>query len=285
METLTISAMSPADVDLALDWAAREGWNPGLGDALPFRAADPEGFLMARLGNEPVAVISAVRYGQDFGFIGLYIVAPDQRGRGYGWATWQAGMAHLAGRTVGLDGVVAQQDNYRKSGFVLHHRNIRYAAPALPLSNDPATASSDIVPLAALPFGQVEDYDQTFFPAGRSAFLALWLSRPGSVALGRLRGKELGGYGVIRPCRSGYKIGPLFAETEEDAEVLLAALVAAVPPPGPFFLDVPACNEAAVRLAERHGMAAVFETARMYTGPAPAMALERTFGITTFELG
>lgn len=285
METLTISPMAPPDVALALDWAAREGWNPGLRDALPFRAADPEGFLVARLGDEPVAVISAVRYGLDFGFIGLYIVAPEQRGRGYGWATWQAGMAHLRGRTVGLDGVLAQQDNYRRSGFTLHHRNIRYAAPALPLANAPATASSDIVPLAALPFGQVEDYDRSFFPAGRSAFLALWLSQPGSVALGRLRGKELVGYGVIRPCRSGHKIGPLFAANEDDAAALLSALCAAVPAEGPLFLDVPAGNGAAVRLAEGQGMAAVFETARMYTGPAPDMALDRTFGITTFELG
>jgi len=29
----------------------------------------------------------------------------------------------------------------------------------------------------------------------------------------------------------------------------------------------------------------VFETARMYTGPAPAIDLARIYGITTFELG
>ncbi len=28
-----------------------------------------------------------------------------------------------------------------------------------------------------------------------------------------------------------------------------------------------------------------FETARMYTGPAPALPLRRIFGVTTFELG
>ena len=35
-------------------------------------------------------------------------------------------MTHLSGRTVGLDGVVAQQDNYRRSGFALAWRNARY---------------------------------------------------------------------------------------------------------------------------------------------------------------
>ena len=38
-------------------------------------------------------------------------------------------------------------------------------------------------------------------------------------------------------------------------------------------------------MAERHGMRVMFETARMYTGPAPQIASERVFGITTFELG
>ncbi|HIP77670.1 MAG TPA: GNAT family N-acetyltransferase, partial [Kiloniellaceae bacterium] len=44
-------------------------------------------------------------------------------------------------------------------------------------------------------------------------------------------------------------------------------------------------NESAVGLAESYGMTPVFETARMYRGPAPKLPLERTFGITTFELG
>ena len=32
-------------------------------------------------------------------------------------------------------------------------------------------------------------------------------------------------------------------------------------------------------------MHSVFETARMYAGPAPACELSRLYGITTFELG
>ena len=38
-------------------------------------------------------------------------------------------------------------------------------------------------------------------------------------------------------------------------------------------------------LATRHGMRKVFGTARMYTGSEPPIALERVFGVTTFELG
>jgi hypothetical protein len=52
-----------------------------------------------------------------------------------------------------------------------------------------------------------------------------------------------------------------------------------------FFVDVPEPNTAAIALAERQGMSVVFETARMYTGPAPKLPLARLFGVTTFELG
>jgi hypothetical protein len=280
-----IRPMHRSELDRGLDWANSEGWNPGLSDADSFYAADPTGFLIGRLDDQPVAMISAVRYGQDFGFIGLYIAQPQYRGQGFGWSTWQAGIACLRGRTIGLDGVIAQQDNYRKSGFTLHHRNIRFegrVAAANPLTCPPGTR---IVPLSRIAFDQVKTYDRSFFPAGRSAFLARWISQPDSQSLALLQDDALVGYGVIRPCRTGYKIGPLFAPTEGHAEWLLVSLCAGLPVAEPFFLDVPECNPAAIRLAERHAMQPMFETARMYTGAAPEMALAQTFGITTFELG
>lgn len=53
----------------------------------------------------------------------------------------------------------------------------------------------------------------------------------------------------------------------------------------PIFLDVPQCNPAAVALAEARGMRKVFETVRMHSAGAPDLALERSHGITSFELG
>ena len=113
----TIRPMRRDEVEIALGFAALEGWNPGLHDAACFHAADPGGFLLAECRGQAVGCISAVSYGADFGFIGLYIVAPAWRGQGIGRRLWAAGLARLAGRTIGLDGVPAQQDNYRRSGF------------------------------------------------------------------------------------------------------------------------------------------------------------------------
>lgn len=100
-----------------------------------------------------------------------------------------------------------------------------------------------------------------------------------------MNGSALAGYGVIRPARTGFKIGPLFADGPDLAEALYGALQARVPAGATLCLDVPEGNLAAVALAERHRLAVSFETARMYAGGAPALPLRRMFGVTTFELG
>ncbi|VVS91979.1 acyl-coa n-acyltransferase [Desulfoluna spongiiphila] len=276
-----IRNMTRKDMDIAVEWAALEGWNPGAHDAECFHAADPHGFFIGEVNREPVATLSAVSYGKTFGFLGFYIVKPEHRGKGYGMQIWRAGLDYLKGRNVGLDGVVAQQDNYKKSGFNLAHRNIRYEGSGggcLP-------AHGEIQPLAALPFQMVASYDQRCFPADRSPFLSAWLYQPQSTALGVIRDGALVGYGVIRPCRSGFKIGPLMADTPEAAETLFLALKAGVPTSEPVFLDVPEVNREAVALAARHAMITVFETARMHTGVAPDIPLDRLYGVTSFELG
>ena len=190
-------------------------------------------------------------------------------------------MARLDGRVVGLDGVVDQQANYRKSGFVLAHRNIRFGGTVEAAAN---TESGDIVDAAGLPFEAVAAYDAPFFAAPRADFLARWIGAPGHVAKVLLRDGRVAGYGVVRRCREGSKIGPLFADDAAAADDLFRAL-AAVAADGPVYLDAPEPNGAAIALALRHGLAPSFETARMYAGPAPDLPLGRTYGLTTFELG
>lgn len=282
MHDYQIQAMRPTDIETAIEWAGQEGWNPGRNDADCFYAADPGGFLVGRLDDEPVGVISAVRYGRSFGFIGLYIVKPQFRGMGYGIRLWNEAVALLAGRNVGLDGVVDQQDNYRKSGFRYAYRNIRFEG-----SGHAAEVNDErgLCELRSLDFERINAYDGQFFPEDRRRFLARWIDQPGAFGVAASAGDEVAGYGVIRPCLKGYKVGPLFADEPELAGRLLTALLDRIPEGTAYYLDVPEVNAQAVALARERGMNVVFETARMYTGEPPALPLDRTFGVTTFELG
>ena len=95
-----------------------------------------------------------------------------------------------------------------------------------------------------------------------------------------LREGNLAAWGVIRPCRTGRKIGPLVADDRAAAEAVLRALLA-VPGSHEIMLD----NPDAVAAAEALGLKPTFETARMYTGPIPSLRLDHVFGVTSFELG
>lgn len=277
----TVRTMTRDEVNIAIDWAAKEGWNPGIGDAECFFRTDPDGFLLGQLNGEPVAAISAITYGRSFGFLGFFIVREEFRGMGLGFHIWNAGLKRLDGRSIGLDGVVAQQDNYKKSGFTLAYRNIRFQG------NSGRTKSNreGIRLLSELPFDDVNAYDRSFFPDKRKAFLQCWINQKNCTALGVMEHDQLAGYGVVRSCRYGYKIGPLFADKPDLAEKLFCALTSAVPEGSPVFLDLPETNHAALEMAGKYKMETVFETARMYKGKAPRLPLNRIFGVTSFELG
>jgi GNAT superfamily N-acetyltransferase len=274
---ITVRRMNRDDMNPAVEWAALEGWNPGLHDADCFYGTDPDGFFMAEVAGEPAGCISAVVYDDSFGFMGFYIVRPELRDRGIGMALWEAAMEYMGKRTIGADGVVAMLDKYALSGFRIEHKNARYEGIG-------RASSSLLTDLAVVPFAELAAYDRRFFPAARTAFLKSWISRAGSHARAVLAGGRLAGYGVVRPCRRGFKIAPLFADTPEIAEELFTSL-ASFAVDQPVFLDIPVCNHAAQELVERHAMTMVFETARIYRGAPPSLPLDRIYGITSFELG
>ena len=273
-----VRRMTRDEMEIAVAWTAVEGWNPGLNDAECFYNTDPQGFFIGELDGQPVGSISAVAYDDTFGFAGLYIVVPHMRRKGYGTQLYNAAMDYMGDRNVGGDGVVAMLEKYEAAGFHPAYRNIRFEGRG---GGEPP---KHVVSLLEVPFESVLAYDTHFFPVERATFLCYWLDQP-ATALGAMSPSgELAGYGVIRPCWRGYKIGPLFADGPDEAEALFRAL-AAQAPGAPVFLDTPEVNPAAIALAERHGMRATFETARMYTKEEPAVLLEGIFGVTSFELG
>jgi GNAT superfamily N-acetyltransferase len=271
--------MTTKEVEFAIDLAAGEGWNPGIHDGACFYATDPAGFFVGVLDGELVGSISAVAYDDSFGFIGLYIVKQEFRGIGIGTRLWVEGMAYLTDRNIGLDGVVAQQPYYNKHGFRAAYHNLRYVGVG------GGHMPEGLVDVSEVPFEELLEYDAGIFPAHRLQFLKCWIEQPEGAALAVLEDSHLAGYGVIRKCQIGHKIGPLFADTEHIAENLFTALKSHVPGE-PVFLDTPEVNPKAVALAERHKMSVVFRTVRMYTKEEPQhIPRNRIFGVSTFELG
>ena len=273
-----IRQMARSEADIVIGWAAEEGWNPGLHDADTFYQTDPPGFFAIDAEGHMIGSVSIVRYGEDFMFGGLYIVHPDYRGQGIGRAVLEFVRTYSKGCYLGIDGIFAMQPVYQKSGFSFAYRNIRFEG------RGGGTVDKSLTPLREVPFPRILAYDSMFFPAVREGFLKHFLYQPDCKGYASITNGFLNGYGFIRKCHNGYKIGPLFAGTPQIARTIFSAL-SAVAEGLPVFLDVPEPNIAGVALAKAHGMMEVFGTARMYTRELPTLPIEQIFGVTTFELG
>jgi hypothetical protein len=295
--------MTREELDLAITWAAREGWNPGKHDAQAFWAADPEGFVVFEQEGEVIGTGSIVSYDGLFGFMGFFIIRPDLRHHGLGREFWHRRRDRLLARlrpgaSIGMDGVFAMQPFYAQGGFSLDHRDLRFEG-----CGEKHPLPAGIVQADRVPFNEIAAFDAEHFPAPRRRFLEEWLKLPESAAFVAVKGPllplprlgaemmprspwqgEVRGYAVVRRCQTGCKIGPLFARDAKIAEDLFRAC-SAFAPGEPLFLDVPEGNAAAMALAKRHGMQECFGCARMYCGEPPAYNRAGVFGVTTFELG
>jgi GNAT superfamily N-acetyltransferase len=281
IEGYTIRNAQRHEVDLIISWANQEGWNPGIQDAETFYRTDPNGFFLGTLDGKPVASISAVAYNDSFGFLGFYIVLPPFRGQGLGTEVWNAGIKHLEGRNIGLDSVLEQQKLYERLGFMPCYKSVRHQGVGTGQERKP----EGIKYLSEVPIEDLLAYDDQHFPVPRHVFTNSWIGQSGGIALASLKDGRLGGYGLLRQCHLGYKIGPLFADDEDIAESLFRALCGHAPQGAPVFLDTPLPNSAALDLARRHHMHPVFETVRMYTKEEPHLPMDRIYGVTSFELG
>ena len=231
------------------------------------------------LNGEIIATGSAVIYDDAYAFCGLYIVAPEHRGKGFGLELTKARLAYCGDRNVGIDGVLENVRIYERIGYEAFYENCRYQKAATAVHTAP-----EIRDIERSDFPTVKAYDRQCFPASRDAFLTAWLWQPDARAVGFFEDEMLKGYAVRRKCLEGHKVGPLFADNADIAATLFDSLQADIE--GELIiLDTPENNPEAISLAVSQGMEKVFATARMYQKGLPALDAGKIFGITTFELG
>ena len=142
----------------------------------------------------------------------------------------------------------------------------------------------NIVDVSQIDRSAMENYDRAHFPVPRPKFLKLWINQAHSHAKAFYKAGTLQGYGVIRACREGHKIGPLFANDAITAEALFQSLTSCVTGE-PVFLDVPERNDSAMNLVREHQMTELFGCAKMFDGDEPELPHDQSYGVTTFELG
>lgn len=298
------------EVSLLLSWAQNEGWNPGLHDTDLFYETDQSGFFVTLLDETPVAGISVVKLNLEHAFLGLYLCKPEHRGKGYGMQTWSTAIKSVGTRSIGLDGVVAQQSNYLREHFVYSHRNVRFAGTLSDtqgsdkqgsdnqVSDNPRSDSIHsgseykvldttltIVDASHVHLNALVLYDADVGGIKRDDFYRAWLtscdSRQTFIAL---VGDHIAGIIGIRQCVDGYKVGPWIADDQTIAQALFSKIPEHIGNET-LMVDVPDSNQIAMHMMKQLNLSPVFETARMYRGQPPVINTEKLFGVATLELG
>lgn len=260
-----------SDLRVMADWAAAEGWNPGQDDAEAFLAADPGGFFVSEVDGQLAACISVVNHAADYAFLGFYICAPEFRGQGIGYALWQHALAHAGDRTVGLDGVAAQEANYARSGFVRAGSTRRLVGRLDGPADGQAYQPNDLDHVLSL--------DKGATGIDRRAFLTAWVTGTDT----RRTVVTDSGFATARLCRDGCKIGPVIAP-DADSAVRLARGAARALGHEDIIIDVPDSQTAFDAALRARNFVETFATARMYRGPAPH-GNGTEYAIATMELG
>ncbi|AKB81328.1 GCN5-related N-acetyltransferase [Methanosarcina barkeri 3] len=279
IQGLKIRKMRRDETEFVVQMEAAQGWIPGIHDGKLYYETDPDGFFIAEIEGEPIGCVSAVTYDDSFGFIGVYVVKPEFRNKGVGIKLTEKFLERMGNRNIGLDAVVENEKKYQKlMKFKSFYSNLRFEGRGGGEVPDGLAKISDV------PFESLLEYDREMFPAPRPAFLKNWIKQPDSYAFAAVEAGKLKGYGVIRKCHNGYRIGPLFADDAITAENIFLALKASVPDEA-IYMDVPEPNKNAMEIANKYEMTVMFKTIRMYSREKPDINLEKVYVVTTIELG
>ncbi|QEY31105.1 N-acetyltransferase [Synechococcus sp. RSCCF101] len=290
---LRIQPLRERDIRTVTDWARLEGFAPGVGDVAIYRHTDRQGLWVGHLAGAPVGCIAGVRYNAAYGFIGLFLVVPEQRGRGFGRQLWRHALSHLDDLPcIGLEAAPEREADHGRWGFQPASLTQRWQA--ISRSDQPAPAAPleasglKLLQGEAIPAMAVQAYDAQREPSPRPHFLADWLAHPAGTVLALIDGNDrCHGFGRIRPCLlasgQGWRIGPLLADSPQLAGHLIAQLRA--DHPGVLLIDTPGANAQAGALMAQLGFEPLSSTRRMYRGEQPAVPLDQVFGLACLELG
>jgi GNAT superfamily N-acetyltransferase len=278
-----IGQMTRAEAPVLDGWAAQEGWNPGISDIDVAWDFDPGAFIAIRRNGELAGGGVIIAYGDDAGFMGLFIMRADLRRQGLGRVLWHERLRRLRARLrpgapIGMDGVFDMTPFYEAGGFTFLHRDLRYQGIAS------GTLDAACVPLDQFSWPALEAYDIQVSGMRRPGFMRRWLFQSGGRGFVHRRDGRIAGFGFLRPCRVGYKIGPLYADEPPIARRLLDSLLSTVPGES-VSLDVPEPNAAALRIMSDVGWAQSFGCVRMVNGIPTDVQVGRMYGVTSFEFG
>lgn len=289
-KTITVTLMQPTDFKEINQWCIDEGWNIGIHDSEIYYKIDPVHHYIAKT-NESVASLSLIKHSPDFFTLGPFIVHRSYRGQGMGEALWNVAMSRMIieypDAQIALYAVSEQVERYKKADFVpvltiqrWYIDSNKSNSPSM--SDQCTTITNKLIP-------SVGQYYQNHYVTNRDLLFNELLLKPETHGLVFMDDNIIKGFGFIRRCVRGFRIGTLVADTPEIAKTLIAGLLVFAQS-APVFIDVPSSNPHDINCMNAfHAVRAPQEdTIMMIRGTGYSRYLkqwEQHYGLFSLEIG
>jgi GNAT superfamily N-acetyltransferase len=289
-KTMTVTLMQPADFKEINQWCIDEGWNIGIYDSEIYYKIDPMHHYIAKT-NERVASLSIIKHSPTFFTLGPFIVHKSYRGQGVGEALWNEAMTQIIKEYpdahIALYAVSEQVERYKKADFIPVLTIQRWhldsnKSLSTSISHQCTTITNKLIP-------SVGRYYQNHYVTNRDLLFNELLLKPETNGLVFMDDNVIKGFGFIRPCVRGFRIGALVADTPEIAQILIAGLLVFAQS-APVFIDVPDSNPHTIGCMNAfHAVRAPQEdTIMMIKGTGYSSYLkkwEQHYGLFSLEIG
>jgi GNAT superfamily N-acetyltransferase len=176
--------------------------------------------VVASLGSEIVATALWWPYGETHATLGMIIVSPEHQGAGLGRRLMQGLLAQTKSRSLLLNATVAGKPLYERSGFVTHGAVCQHQGEVLAVAASSPGEGSTLRAAHASDLPELERLDHAATGLPRGALLRAVMKRGECVVIER--GGKGAGFGMLRRFGRGLVIGPVVAEGDADARVLVA---------------------------------------------------------------
>jgi len=281
--------MQPSDFKEINQWCIDEGWNIGIHDSDIYYKIDPIHHYIAKT-NKSVASLSIIKHDHNFFTLGPFIVHKSYRGQGIGEALWHVAMTQMVEEYpdahIALYAVSEQVDRYRKADFIPVLTIQRWYIDSSKLitsrSNQCTSITNKLIP-------SIGQYYHNNYVTNRDLLFNELLLKPETNGLVFMDDNVIKGFGFIRRCVRGFRIGALVADTPEIAQTLIAGLLEFALG-APVFIDVPGSNSNRINCMNAfHAIRAPHEdTVMMIKGIGYSRYLkkwEQHYGLFSLEIG
>lgn len=275
--------MTPADIADGLRLCRASRWNQVRRDWELFLALSPRGCRVAVKDDRVIGTVTTVSYEDHFGWVGMVLVDPAQRGQGVGTRLLHEAIEALSDvAAVRLDATPAGRALYSQHGFVDEYGLSRMETVA---ALRPGGERGAARPMTKADLPAILELDREAFGADRRATLEWMLAGAGEYAWVAERGGRVAGYLFGRHGFNHSHLGPVVAEDQEAARQLVAACLGGQPGK-PFILDTARHDPGWSRWLEAVGFREQRPFIRMYRGENRRPGLTaRQFAILGPEFG